>query len=64
MQDIDKQPGIRLADSVKPLSHKKRRASARLCCVLQRYHCFGFKPFITNMEARVEITGAYNEDKK
>ena len=36
----------------------------RIWFVLQRYHCFGFKPFITNIEARVEITGAYNEDKK
>ena len=29
----------------------------RIWFVLQRYHQFGFKPFMTNMEATVEITG-------
>ncbi|MFC0139995.1 YPO3983 family protein [Erwinia mallotivora] len=29
--------------------------------VLQRYNQFGFKPFMTNMEATVEITGERNE---
>ncbi|WP_434463127.1 YPO3983 family protein [Serratia plymuthica] len=33
----------------------------RIWFVLQRYNMFGFKPFMTNMEATVEITGARNE---
>lgn len=33
----------------------------RIWFVLQRYKKFGFKPFMTNMEATVEITGARNE---
>lgn len=36
----------------------------RIWFVLQRYKEFSFKPFITNMEATVEITGEYNESKK
>lgn len=35
----------------------------RIWFVLQRYDKFGFKPFITNMEATVEITGGRNEKK-
>ncbi|MDU5838980.1 MAG: YPO3983 family protein [Pantoea sp.] len=33
----------------------------RIWFVLQRYNQFGFKPFMTNMEATVEITGGRNE---
>ncbi|WP_090133230.1 YPO3983 family protein [Kosakonia oryziphila] len=33
----------------------------RIWFVLQRYNQFGFKPFMTNMEATVEIIGARNE---
>jgi len=33
----------------------------RICFVLQRYNQFGFKPFMTNMEAAVEITGFRDE---
>ena len=33
----------------------------RIWFVLQRYNQFGFKPFMTNMEATVEITGDRNE---
>lgn len=33
----------------------------RIWFVLQRYNNFGFKPFITNMEAAVEIIGGSNE---
>ncbi|MGV3347053.1 YPO3983 family protein [Enterobacteriaceae bacterium LUAb1] len=36
----------------------------RIWFVLQRYNQFGFKPFMTNMEATVEITGGRNESKK
>ncbi|MFK8256297.1 YPO3983 family protein [Erwinia sp. AnSW2-5] len=36
----------------------------RIWFVLQRYDKFGFKPFMTNMEATVEITGGRNERKK
>ncbi|MGV3346992.1 YPO3983 family protein [Enterobacteriaceae bacterium LUAb1] len=36
----------------------------RIWFVLQRYNQFGFKPFMTNMEATVEMTGNYNENKK
>ncbi|MGN7971095.1 YPO3983 family protein [Serratia sp. 22264] len=36
----------------------------RIWFVLQRYNIFGFKPFMTNMEATVEITGGRNEGKK
>ena len=36
----------------------------RIWFVLQRYNQFGFKPFITDMEATVEITGERNESKK
>ncbi|MGV3345158.1 YPO3983 family protein [Enterobacteriaceae bacterium LUAb1] len=36
----------------------------RIWFVLQRYNLFGFKPFMTNMEATVEITGECNENKK
>lgn len=32
--------------------------------VLQRYNQFGFRPFMTNIEATVEITGWRNESKK
>lgn len=32
----------------------------RIWFVLQRYNQFGFKPFMTNMEAIVEITGDRN----
>jgi len=34
----------------------------RIWFVLQRYKPFGFKPFMTNMEASIEITGERNED--
>ncbi|MDU6442861.1 MAG: DUF3289 family protein, partial [Pantoea sp.] len=33
----------------------------RIWSVLQRYNQFGFKPFMTNMEATVEITGGRYE---
>ena len=33
----------------------------RIWFVLQRYNRFGFKPFMTNMEATVEITGGHSE---
>ena len=33
----------------------------RIWFVLQRYNQFGFKPYMTNMEATVEITGGRNE---
>ncbi|MBT0723627.1 DUF3289 family protein [Rosenbergiella sp. S61] len=33
----------------------------RIWFVLQRYNQFGFKPFMTNMEATVEITGGRSE---
>lgn len=36
----------------------------RIWFVLQRYSQFGFNPFMTNMEATVEITGRRNEGKK
>jgi len=36
----------------------------RIWFVLQRYNQFGFKPFMTNMEATVEITGERNESNK
>ena len=36
----------------------------RIWFVLQRYNQFGFKPFMTNMEATVEITGGRNESNK
>jgi len=36
----------------------------RIWFVLQRYNQFGFKPFITNMEATVEINGGRNEIQK
>ncbi len=36
----------------------------RIWFVLQRYNQFGFKPFISNMEATVEITGGRNDSKK
>lgn len=32
----------------------------RIWFILQRYKAFGFKPFITNMEAEIEITGDCN----
>ncbi|MGV3347051.1 YPO3983 family protein [Enterobacteriaceae bacterium LUAb1] len=35
----------------------------RIWFVLQRYNQFGFKPFMTNMEATVEITGSRNDSK-
>ncbi|MFC0139954.1 YPO3983 family protein [Erwinia mallotivora] len=35
----------------------------RIWFVLQRYNQFGFRPFMTNMEATVEITGGRNESK-
>ncbi|TDS98730.1 YPO3983 family protein [Erwinia rhapontici] len=35
----------------------------RIWFVLQHYDTFGFKPFMTNMEATVEITGGRNEKK-
>ena len=34
----------------------------RIWFVLQRYIKFGFKPFMTNMEATIEITGSRNEN--
>ncbi|RRZ96850.1 DUF3289 family protein [Erwinia sp. 198] len=34
----------------------------RIWFTLQRYNKFSFKPFITNMEATVEITGRHNEN--
>ncbi|SMG17836.1 YPO3983 family protein [Cedecea sp. NFIX57] len=36
----------------------------RIWFVLQRYSQFAFKPFMTNMEATIEITGGRNESKK
>ncbi|MGV3347087.1 YPO3983 family protein [Enterobacteriaceae bacterium LUAb1] len=36
----------------------------RIWFVLQRYNQFGFKPFMTNMEATVEITGERNDSNK
>lgn len=33
----------------------------RIWFVLQRYHHFGFKPFITNMETTADIIGERNE---
>ncbi|ORN00276.1 YPO3983 family protein [Pantoea septica] len=36
----------------------------RIWFVLQRYNQFGFKPFISNMEATAEITGGRNDSKK
>ncbi|CAI2443139.1 Protein of uncharacterised function (DUF3289) [Serratia plymuthica] len=36
----------------------------RIWFVLQRYNQFGFNPFMTNMEATIEITGGPNESKK
>lgn len=36
----------------------------RIWFVLQRYNQFGFKPFMTNMEATVEITGGRNDSNK
>ncbi|ABS49131.1 MULTISPECIES: DUF3289 family protein [Yersinia pseudotuberculosis complex] len=36
----------------------------RIWFVLQRFNQFGFKPFMTNMEATIEITGGRNESKK
>jgi len=33
----------------------------RIWFVLQRYNEFAFKPFITDMEATIEINGARNE---
>ncbi|NEG62152.1 DUF3289 family protein [Pantoea agglomerans] len=33
----------------------------RIWFVLQRYNQFGFKPFMTNIEAKIEITGGRNE---
>ncbi|QPT12978.1 DUF3289 family protein [Serratia rubidaea] len=35
----------------------------RIWFVLQRYNQLGFKPFMTNMEATVEISGRHNEKK-
>ncbi|MGD9425641.1 YPO3983 family protein [Pantoea sp. NSTU24] len=35
----------------------------RIWFVLQRYNQFGFKPFMTNMETTIEITGNRNENK-
>ena len=35
----------------------------RIWFVLQRYNQFGLKPFMTNMEAIIEITGNLNENK-
>ncbi|MBT0725539.1 DUF3289 family protein [Rosenbergiella sp. S61] len=35
----------------------------RVWFVLQRYNQFGFRPFMTNMEATVEIIGGRNESK-
>lgn len=36
----------------------------RIWFVLQRYNKFGFKPFMTNMDATVEIIGSVDERKK
>ncbi|WP_033791894.1 YPO3983 family protein [Pantoea septica] len=36
----------------------------RIWFVLQRYNQFGFKPFMTDMKATIEITGNRNESKK
>jgi len=36
----------------------------RIWFVLQRYNQFGFKPFMTNMKATVEIIGDSNDSKK
>ncbi|MCT4716454.1 DUF3289 family protein [Enterobacteriaceae bacterium H18W14] len=36
----------------------------RIWFVLQRYNQFGFKPFMTNMEATVEIIGGRDESQK
>ena len=36
----------------------------RIWFVLQRYNQFGFKPYMTNMEATVEIIGSRSESKK
>ncbi len=36
----------------------------RIWFVLQHYNQFGFKPFMTNMEASIEITGERNESEK
>lgn len=36
----------------------------RIWFVLQRYNKFGFKPFMTNMEATIDIVGRRNEIKK
>lgn len=36
----------------------------RLWFVLQRYNQFGFKPFMTNIAATVEITGGRSDNKK
>lgn len=36
----------------------------RIWFVLQRYNQFGFKPYMTNMETTVEITGGRSESKK
>lgn len=36
----------------------------RIWFVLQRYNKLAFKPFMTNMEASVVITGGRNDDKK
>lgn len=36
----------------------------RIWFMLQRYNLFSFRPFMTNMEATVEITGERNERKK
>ncbi|MTD28188.1 DUF3289 family protein [Erwinia sorbitola] len=35
----------------------------RIWFLLQRYNKFGFKPFITNMEATFEVNGARNENE-
>lgn len=39
-------------------------AGGRIWFFLQRHNQFGFKSFMTNMEATVEITGGRNENKK
>lgn len=36
----------------------------RIWFVLQRYNKFGFRPFLTNMEATIEISGNKNDSKK
>jgi len=36
----------------------------RIWFLLQRYKSFGFKPFMTNMEASIEVTGRKDEVKK